>query len=117
MTKEKIIESLLAYYDLLISYVKRVEYEEGLRVTKERKAQFGVCHVAYMCLDELIHDKEWVKRHVKEDYLYWADTPNESTNKKELIKALQVRINILKVEAFRKDGVAPVEGFWQRLIK
>ena len=96
MNKELVIK-LIALYEDAIKEVKGmdevVDMKEYLR---KKNLHGGVCRAALENFDESLYSNEWVKSKRQEGDLFWCIMTSWCYTKPEIIKSLQIRVDILK---------------------
>jgi hypothetical protein len=102
MTKKKIAKAYIEAAEKCISEGKKDRYEKFIKRLMTEKLDEGVCHFinSKLLINLLINKK--AKYLYKQEYfddtsvMYWTRPPYFTETKKQAVKALQYRINILK---------------------
>jgi hypothetical protein len=103
MTKKQIAQNLILGYEDLISRGKDMKFTTFIILLHQNGAQDGICNFAQVRLNAKIYNMPFVKVHCKCDSngtdrltLFWFKIPNNARTKKEAIKLINKRIEILK---------------------
>ncbi len=96
MNKE-LAQQLIGYYEETIILVKEKWFMIGVKdLLYQRFAQYGICLVADNIFNINIRSDKWMNSQCKEGSAFWHRPPCNLKKKKEIIKSLQIRIDILK---------------------
>ena len=95
MTKE-LAQKLIAWYEESIAMIKKEKRKNIIGILWKRGIGYGVCRCALVNFNIDLHRDYWVICQKKSESLYWGSEPNRAETKEEVIKALQLRVDILK---------------------
>lgn len=85
-------QKLHDHYEKVIGEVRKVTYDEALKILKETNTETGICNCASEEFKTEIYNSAWVMRHGH----VWYSFPFAQPTVEEIITALTYRLNILK---------------------
>lgn len=97
MMTQKLVDKLLARYQLTYKCCKRMPLWACHIITELLHTNKGVCHTAFWVYDEYIYQDDFIAENCSSSYgAYWCVTPRHCKTKQQLVESLQYRINILQ---------------------
>ena len=106
MTKKKLIPKLISHYRLAIQDIKSIRNINKIETLLARRNLFyGTCNLSEVQYNKNIYHTKWVQKYCTTDSKgdtgeskFWGITPSNCRTKKDILAALQVRVDILKKE-------------------
>jgi len=96
MTQE-LIDALIAHYEMVINRIKYVEDIVPIDdFLIETSTVLGICYCASRVFNKDIGDDDWILSKTGGLHSYIAEKPFGKESKEEVIKLLQIRLDILK---------------------
>jgi hypothetical protein len=97
MTKKELIIALVKHYKSVIKEIKVTKKDNINFILELNNVELGICYCAYKQFEQNIYNKRWVERYSLTRGK-WGTYPCWTANKKQVVDALQVRVDNLNKE-------------------
>jgi hypothetical protein len=100
MTKEEFLKVAIKDYKEALEHIRKIkEYQRAIWYLQQRHMNWGVCLYAKTNYAYDIYDKPWV-RGKNQINNWWCATPSHCADVPDVLKVLELRINLLEQELF-----------------
>lgn len=101
MKKKELIETLIKHYTECIKTTKELRNIPQIhKFLKKKQVSSGICNCMFFYFHTSFRllSSKWIEKYYVGGFNIWGNFPREFTTKKEILAALQIRLDNLRTE-------------------